>query len=221
MLTYRAQDLVETLVKQYGDDAYPGLADDLLQVDHLLEQQVHRSQITALAVGAVFSLTRNDTYLIDLVMSAIGRVPEFRRRIGEPAVHLNRRIGVAARAAEPVASITAELLTNAVHHSHGTLPVSVAVHETDTGAAVVIEDAGVGLNADQLEQAARLLGGEIPVRLVGLGDPPHTGWAAIGRIVRQYGIQVGLRTSRFGGVEATVHVPGRCWWRCPPAPSRR
>jgi hypothetical protein len=141
------------------------------------------------------------------VVGAIARVENFEQRVEGPANHLRRRVGVAARAAEPILFVTSELLANAVHHSHGTLKVTVAVHETNTGAAIVIDDAGVGLNEEQYARASRLLSGKHPVRLVDLGNPPRTGWAAIGRQVAHYGMQVTVKKSAFGGVQAVVGVP--------------
>ncbi|MEZ7125741.1 ATP-binding protein [Nonomuraea sp. AD125B] len=203
----RAQDLLAAVQRRYSGDEHTQLLREVLGLDMFNELIVRRAQATGIACGATTGLSRDDTYLVDLVVGAIARVENFDQRIEGPANHLRRRVGVAARAAEPILFVTSELLANAVHHSHGTLKVTIAVHETNTGAAIVIDDAGVGLNEEQYARASRLLSGRHAVRLVDLGSPPHTGWAAIGRQVAQYGMQVTVKKSAYGGVQAVVSVP--------------
>ncbi|MEU6798185.1 hypothetical protein ABZ907_41360 [Nonomuraea wenchangensis] len=203
----RAQDLLAAVQRRYSGDEHTQLLREVLGLDMFNELIVRRAQATGIACGATTGLSRDDTYLVDLVVGAIARVENFDQRIEGPANHLRRRVGVAARAAEPVLFVTSELLANAVHHSHGTLKVTIAVHETNTGAAIVIDDAGVGLNEEQYARAGRLLSGRHAVRLVDLGNPPHTGWAAIGRQVAHYGMQVTVKKSAYGGVQAVVSVP--------------
>ncbi|TMR98805.1 ATP-binding protein [Nonomuraea basaltis] len=203
----RAQDLLAGVQQRYIGDEHTALLREVLGLDMFNELIIRRAQVTGIACGATPGLSRDDTYLVDLMVGAISRVENFEQRIEGPANHLRRRIGVAARAAESILFITAELLANAVHHSHGTLKVTIAVHETNNGAAIVIDDAGVGLNEDQYARASRLLSGTHPVRLVDLGNPPHTGWAAIGRQVAHYGMQVTVKKSAFGGVQAVLSIP--------------
>ncbi|WP_090929976.1 hypothetical protein [Nonomuraea jiangxiensis] len=203
----RAQDLLAGVQRRYSGDEHTALLREVLGLDMFNELIVRRAQASGIACGATTGLSRDDTYLVDLVVGAISRVENFEQRIDGPANHLRRRVGVAARAAEPILFITSELLANAVHHSHGTLKVTIAIHETNTGAAIVIDDAGVGLNEEQYARATRLLSGQHPVRLVDLGNPPRTGWAAIGRQVSHYGMQVTVKKSAYGGVQAVVSVP--------------
>ncbi|MER6950576.1 hypothetical protein ABT294_41825 [Nonomuraea sp. NPDC000554] len=203
----RAQDLLAGVQRRYSGDEHTTLLREVLGLDMFNELIIRRVQVTGIACGATPGLSRDDTYLVDLVVGAISRVENFEQRIEGPANHLRRRIGVAARAAESILFTTAELLANAVHHSHGTLKVTVAVHETNSGAAIVIDDAGVGLNEDQYARATQLLSGTHPVRLVDLGNPPRTGWAAIGRQVAHFGMQVTVKKSAFGGVQAVLSIP--------------
>jgi signal transduction histidine kinase len=203
----RAQDLLADVQQRYSGDEHTALLREVLGLDMFNELIIRRVQVTGIACGATPGLSRDDTYLVDLMVGAISRVENFEQRVESPANHLRRRIGVAARAAESILFITAELLANAVHHSYGTLKVSIAVHETNSGAAIVIDDAGVGLNEDQYARATRLLSGTQPTRLVDLGNPPHTGWAAIGRQVAHYGLQVTVKKSAFGGVQAVLSIP--------------
>ncbi|MGW6605307.1 ATP-binding protein [Streptomyces sp. NPDC055036] len=200
------QDKIEDMGQVHAD-ASPALLRALMDLDMLNELIGRAVQTPAVACGATALLFREQTHLADVVMSAASRVQDFQRRIGEPANHLVRRVGVAEQAVEPLRVIVSALLANAVECSHGTLPVEVELHETQTGASITVDDAGVGLNEEQLDRARTLLGGECPVRLVDLGDPPKTGWAAVGMLVRQHGFRVTVRKGRHGGVSAVVNIP--------------
>lgn len=205
-LQLRLQDGLSDIQRRHAD-APPDLMADILALDMLNELVGRAAQTPALASGSTPMLFRDDTHLSDVVVSAASRVKDFKHRIGEPANHLGRPVGVIAQCVEPLRAVVAELLANAVYFSHGTLQVDLALHETQTGVSILIEDAGVGLNAEQFARAGRLLSGESQVRLVELGDPPQTGWAAIGSLVRQFGFQVSLKKSSYGGVAAIVTVP--------------
>ncbi|MFJ4699079.1 histidine kinase [Streptomyces sp. NPDC088768] len=205
-LQLRLQDGLSEIQRRHPD-ADPALMADVLALDMLNELIGRAAQTPALATGSTPMLFRDDTHLVDIAVSAASRVRDFKERVGEPVNHLTRSVGVMAQSVEPLRAVLAELLANAVHFSHGTLKVDVSLHETQTGASVIVEDAGVGLNAEQFARAERLLSGAHPVRLVELGDPPQTGWAAIGALVRQYGFQVSLKKSSYGGVAAVVSVP--------------
>jgi hypothetical protein len=53
-----------------------------------------------------------------------------------------------------------------------------------------------------------LLAGEGDLLLTQLGDPPRSGFAAAGQLVRQYGFGVHVEPSPYGGVRAVVYIPG-------------
>lgn len=207
VMALRAQDLLVAAQHRFSENI--PLLLELMELDKHNELMVRRAQVTAVATGGTVGLVRGDTFLIDMIMGAIGRVENFATRIALPANHLGERTGVAARAAEPVLVIIGELLANAVHHSHGSLPVTITAHRVDNGAVVIVEDAGVGMAEEQFRYAERVLSGAHTVELTEMGDPARTGWAAIGRLVQQYGMHVTLGISRFGGVEAALYLPNR------------
>ncbi|WP_147450760.1 ATP-binding protein [Streptomyces hoynatensis] len=202
-MCYQLQTTVDELLHKYDD---PDLAERLAALDYLNEQMLRRLQVTRVVCGAGAGLVRTKSQLHALVVGASSRIPSYERvRIDN---HLAQPVAVADRAAEPVAIVVAELLANAVHHSHGTLPVEVSLHQAHNGAVVVINDAGIGMNAEEFEQARQLLTGSREIRLADLGDPPRSGFAAIGRLCHQYGIAVSLEPSHYAGVKAVLFVPG-------------
>ncbi|MFD2353995.1 hypothetical protein ACFSTC_39055 [Nonomuraea ferruginea] len=208
----RAQDLLAGVQQRYSGDEHTALLREVLGLDMFNELIIRRVQVTGIACGATPGLSRDDTYLVDLMVGAISRVENFEQRIEGPANHLRRRIGVAARAAESILFITAELLANAVHHSYGTLKVTIAVHETNNGAAIVIDDAGVGLNEEQYARATRLLSGTqlSPPRRPGQPAPHRLGrHRPPGRALRPAGHGQEERLRRRAGRAEHPHRPAR------------
>lgn len=202
--SYQLQSKVEAMQHRYDT---PDLAQDLLELDLLNEQNLRRIQATGVLCGASPGLTRVDSHLGDVVVGAQSRVRGYRRI--EVTSQLDAPVAVVARAVEPVAITVSELLANAVHHSHGTLAVDVSLHQAESGAVIVIDDAGVGMHADEIEFATRMLAGRDSLRLSELGDPPRSGFATIGRLVRQYGFSVSVdKPAPYGGVRAVVLIPG-------------
>lgn len=202
-MCYQLQTSVDELLHKYDD---PELAEKLAALDYLNEQILRRLQATRVLCGAGAGLVRTKTLLPDLVLGASSRIPSYDRvRIDN---HLPRAVAVADRAAESVAVVVAELLANAVHHSHGSLPVEVGLHQAHNGAVVVVNDAGIGMNGDEFTKARRLLTGEAKVFLSELGDPPATGFAAIGQLCKQFGFKVSVEPSHYAGIKAVLFIPG-------------
>lgn len=202
--SYQLQSKVEAMQHRYDG---PDLAGDLLELDLLNEQNLRRIQATGVLCGATPGLTRVDSHLGDVVVGAQSRVRGYHR------IHVTSQladpVAVVARAVEPIAITVSELLANAVHHSHGTLAVDVSIHQVESGACVIIDDAGVGMHADEIEFAQRMLSGLDSLRLSELGDPPRSGFATIGRLVRQHGFSVSVdKPAAYGGVRAVVLIPG-------------
>lgn len=204
--SYQLQDAVAKLVNLYDD---PRLAGALLGVDELNEQILRRIQATAVVCGATVGLTRGDSPLAELVTGASGRIPGYQRVQTQNQLALPQGVvAVVGRAAEPVAVVVAELLANAVTHSHGTLPVDVSLHQTDTGAVVIVDDDGVGLIPEEMEFAQQMISGQLPLKLADLGDPPRLGFAAIGRLVEGFDLRVSVdKRSPYGGVRAILYIP--------------
>ncbi|MFE1908971.1 ATP-binding protein [Streptomyces gardneri] len=201
--SYQLQDLLNSMQHRYDD---PRVSQDLLALDGLNEQILRRIQVAGIVCGATAGLTRTDSHLGDIVVGAQSRVFGYERI--KISSRLTTPVGVVARAAEPIAVAVTELMANAVHHSHGSLDVDVSIHLSETGAVVLVDDAGVGMNDAEIDRATRMLSGRTSVVLTELGDPPRMGFAAIGRLVHQFGFSVAVdKPAPYGGVRAVVHIP--------------
>ncbi|MYT32112.1 MULTISPECIES: ATP-binding protein [unclassified Streptomyces] len=202
-LLYQVQTSLQTMQHKYDD---PQIAQDLLEADFLNEQALRRVQATGVVCGAWPGLTREDSYLAELVVGATSRLRGYERV--QISNQLRDPVAVVARAVEPIAITVTELLANALHHSHRELPVTVTLQQGNRGASVIIDDYGVGMHDDELKHAMELLAGSDSLLLTQLGDPPRSGFAAAGQLVRQYGYGVHVEPSPYGGVRAVVYIPG-------------
>ncbi|MGW1838754.1 ATP-binding protein [Streptomyces sp. NPDC002067] len=202
-LLYRLQTALQEMQHRHDD---PAVAQDLLHADFLNEQALRRIQATGVVCGAWPGLTREDSYLAELVVGATSRLRGYERV--QVSNQLRDPVAVVARAVEPVAITVTELLANALHHSHRELPVTVTLQQGNRGASVIIDDYGVGMHPDEIEHAMALMSGDRDVLLTQLGDPPRAGFAAAGQLVRQYGFGVHVESSPYGGVRAVIYIPG-------------
>ncbi|MFD3484144.1 ATP-binding protein [Streptomyces sp. NPDC058665] len=199
---YRLQDVLRGLQQQYDE---PELAQTLFELDHENEQSLRRAQVAAVVCGAWVGLAREESHLVDAVSGGQSRLVGYHRvRVNN---HLEAGTGLVSHAVEPVAIIVAELLDNALRHSSRDTDVTVNLERAHHGVSVTIDDAGVGMSADERAYAQRMVAGSEPILLSDLGDPPRMGLAAIGQLTRQFDLSVDLSTpSPYGGVRAVLLV---------------
>ncbi|MFJ6214770.1 ATP-binding protein [Streptomyces sp. NPDC092296] len=198
-LLYQIQSRLQELQHEYDDPR-------LLELDFRNELALRRTQATAVLCEAWPGLARADSPLAEVLLGAQSRVPGYGRI--KVANHLREpRLAVAARAAEPLAIALAELLANATAYSHPETEVPVTLQQGNRSALVVVDDAGVGMDDDQLQRARRLLSAPQRVMLTELGNPPQAGFAVIGRLAAQYGFGCHVEPSPYGGMRAIVRVP--------------
>ncbi|WP_233581134.1 ATP-binding protein, partial [Streptomyces triticirhizae] len=199
-LLYQIQSLLHELQHEMDDPR-------LLELDFRNELALRRIQATAVLCEAWPGLARTDSPLAEIVRGAQSRVPGYQRV--KVANHLReQRIGVVARAAEPLAIALAELLANATAYSHPETEVPVTLqHGGGRGVFLVIDDAGIGMEEDALARARRLLAGPEGLLLTELGNPPQAGFAVVGRLARQYGFTCHVEPSPYGGLRVMLRVP--------------
>ncbi|MFC5723595.1 ATP-binding protein, partial [Streptomyces gamaensis] len=183
----------------------PDVLRDLLQIDHANSQFGRRAQAIAVLCGSWPGRQRSASPLTDVVRGATSRIRDYRR----VRVHHHCDLAVISRAVEPVVLAVAELLDNAARHSQPNTTVEVGIQPVHNGACVVIDDAGVGMDGQEVQRAAALLSGQTTVDVSRLGDPPQFGFPVIGVLAARYGFTVAVDTrSPYGGVRAVVFLPG-------------
>ncbi|NDU77095.1 ATP-binding protein, partial [Actinomadura sp. DSM 109109] len=196
------QQLAISDMQERHDD--PDVLEGLLRVDHMNAQLGRRAQATAVLCGSWPGQQRSASSMSDVVRGATSRIRDYLRVNIQGPVNT----AVTSRAVEPIVLTLAELLDNAARHSRPDTTVEVNFQSTHNGVAIMIDDAGVAMDADELQRAADLLAGDASVDIHRLGDPPRVGFAVAGVLAARYGFRVSVDTrSPYGGVRAVVFVP--------------
>ncbi|MGP3949915.1 ATP-binding protein [Streptomyces sp. 7N604] len=196
------QQLAISEMQDRHDDPY--MLQGLLEIDHANAQFGRRAQAIAVLCGSWPGRQRVASLLIDVVRGATSRIRDYRR----VEIHSRVEMDVVSRAVEPVVLAVAELLDNAARHSQPNTTVEVNIQPAHNGASVVIDDAGVGMDAGEIEEAGRRLSGREDIDINRLGNPPQFGFAAIGVLAARYGFSVSVDTrSPYGGVRAVLFLP--------------
>ncbi|MER6273145.1 ATP-binding protein [Streptomyces sp900105755] len=209
---YRLQDALRGLQQRYDD---PELAQTLFALDHENEQSLRRAQVAAVVCGAWVGLAREESHVVDAVTGGQARLSGYHRvRVNN---HLEPGTALVSHAVEPVAIIVAELLDNALRHSAPDTDVVVNLEHVHHGVCVTVDDAGLGMTQDERARAQRLVAGSDPILLTDLGDPPRMGLAAVGRLTRQFDLNVDVSSpSPYGGVRAVLRVDSHLLGRIDP-----
>ncbi|MFG2015223.1 ATP-binding protein [Actinomadura geliboluensis] len=212
------QQLAISHMQERHDD--PDVLEGLLRIDHMNAQLGRRAQATAVLCGSWPGQQRSASSLTDVVRGATSRIRDYLRVNLEGSLNA----AVTSRAVEPIVLTLAELLDNAARHSRPDTAVEVNFRSAHNGVAITIDDAGVAMDADELQRAAELLSGDASVDIHRLGDPPRVGFAVAGVLAARYGFRVSVDShSPYGGVRAVVFVPSALLTEVPderaPAPA--
>lgn len=202
-LAHEQQLAISTMQDRHDN---PEVLRDLLEIDHTNSQFGRRAQAIGVLCGSWPGRQRVASPLNDVVRGATSRIRDYRRvRVHGPA---GESLAVVSRAVEPVVLAVAELLDNAARHSQPNTTVEVSLQPVHNGACVVVDDAGVGMDRQEVERAVALLSGRRGVDVSRLGDPPQFGFPVIGALAARYGFSVSVDTrSPYGGVRAVLFLP--------------
>ncbi|WP_149181836.1 ATP-binding protein [Streptomyces sp. TRM49041] len=196
------QQLSISEMQRRHDD--PDVLQDLLEVDHANAQFGRRAQAVAVLCGSWPGRQRAASPLLEVVRGATSRIRDYRRI----EVHSRVDMDVVSRAVEPVVLAVAELLDNAARHSQPNTKVEVGIRPAYNGVSIVVDDAGIGMDAGEADEAARRLSGREDIDIHRLGDPPQFGFAVIGVLAARYGFRVSVdMQSPYGGVRAVLFLP--------------
>lgn len=193
------QVLSEALRRHRSDDVY----ETLTVIDHNVQQMIRQAQSYVIVCGGLPGRRWPQQSLTDIVGGAVGRVRDYTRvRTGQ----LERV--VISRAVEPLVHTLATLLDNGLRYSPPTSFVDVAFQEGHHGVTVIIDDAGVRMNNEQMEEARQVLAGERAIDIHQLGPAPRVGLPGVAALARRYGFSVYVDgPNMYGGMRAMVFIP--------------
>jgi signal transduction histidine kinase len=198
----QAEDMRD-MEDRHGDD--PVVFRDLLHLDHgnaLIGRMA--DSIAVLGGARPGRQWETDIGMYSVLRGAMSRILEYRR----VKLHSVVEVAVIARHVEPLIHAIAELLDNATRYSPPSTTVHLSTTEVQTGIAVEIEDAGVGLSEEARRRAERILSLEgAPLNLDDLGETPRLGLTVVARLAHVNNFKVMLRPSAYSGVRAVVVIP--------------
>ncbi|MFI1198354.1 sensor histidine kinase [Streptomyces sp. NPDC020883] len=199
----QAQELRE-MEDKHGND--PEVFGDLLQLDHRTALVGRLADSIAVLGGARPGRQWQQTIpLFNVLRGAMSRIIDYQR----VDLHSVAEVGILGRGVEPLIHALSELLDNATRYSPPQTRVHLTATEIQTGVAIEMEDAGIGLTDEARVRAERALAQDSPTELDldDLGESPRLGLAVVGRLARAYDFKVSFRSSAYGGVRVVLIVP--------------
>ncbi|MET8095975.1 nitrate- and nitrite sensing domain-containing protein [Streptomyces sp. NPDC005236] len=197
-LVHRQLKLVDTLERRTDD---PDVLDDLFRIDHLTTRmRRHAESLIILSGSAPGRRWRRPVPVAEVVSSAVGEIEQYARVVVPPMPE----VGVAADAVADIVHLIAELVENATVFSPPRTQVTLRTGRAGSGFVLEIDDRGLGLAPDQIDEAHRTL--TTPEDF----DPTRhdrLGLYVVGRLAARHGIKVTLCRSPYGGTTAVVLLP--------------
>ncbi|HEU4349034.1 MAG TPA: nitrate- and nitrite sensing domain-containing protein, partial [Actinoplanes sp.] len=197
-LLHRQLSLLDRMERR---ETGPDELEDLYRVDHLATRmRRHAEDLVILAGAAPGRGWRNPVQVIDVIRGAVSEVEDY-KRIDIQNVAPSAVVG---RAVGDVIHLLAELLENAASFSPPDTRVMVTGRDLPNGYALEIEDRGLGMSQESIEEANRRLA-EPPD--FDPKDSARLGLFVVSRLAHRTGVKVSLRQSAYAGTTAVVLVP--------------
>ncbi|WP_051808277.1 sensor histidine kinase [Actinoplanes subtropicus] len=199
----RGLKVVEDLQNRIGDEQ---LLVELFDIHHQLNQtRRFLENLVILAGGQIGRHFKNPVTLRRVLLASFAEARNYQRITLRGAAD----VALAGHAVAEVIHLTAELLDNALAFSPPASTVWVTANQVNHGVAIEIEDAGVGMSADAVEQANTLLATAPTPDVTELKDGAQVGLYVVAELAKREGLQVSLRRSAYGGLLAIVLLPER------------
>jgi signal transduction histidine kinase len=209
-LLHRQLSLLDRMERR---ETEPQELEDLYRVDHLATRmRRHAEDLVILAGAAPGRGWRNPVPVIDVVRGAISEVEDYKR----VDIRTITSSAVYGRAVGDVIHLLAELIENAASFSPPHARVQVVGQVLPNGYAVEIEDRGLGMAPEAIEEANRRLA-EPPD--FDPTDSARLGLFVVAQLAARHQIRVSLRASAYGGITAIVLLPGDLVTSAPSLPA--
>ncbi|HEY6595194.1 MAG TPA: nitrate- and nitrite sensing domain-containing protein [Asanoa sp.] len=197
-LLHRQLALLDRMERRTTD---PDELADLFRVDHMATRmRRHAEDLVVLAGAAPGRGWRVPVPMIDVIRGAVSEVEDY-PRVNVSSVETAAVLG---RAVGDVIHLLAELIENATSFSPPHTRVHVSGQVVPNGYAVEVEDRGLGMTGEAIEEANRRLA-DPPVF-----DPANSarlGLFVVAQLGARHGVRVRVRSSPYGGVTAVALIP--------------
>ncbi|AYY14686.1 HAMP domain-containing protein [Actinobacteria bacterium YIM 96077] len=198
VLLHRQLSLLDNMERRTED---PDQLEDLFRLDHLTTRMRRQAESLIILSGVTPARRwRNPVPMMDVVRGAVAEVEDFTR------VEVARipDVRIAGSAIADLTHLIAELVENAVVFSPPNTKATVRGELVGNGLALEIEDRGLGMSRQAMEDANRRIKETDQVDLL---EADQLGLFVVNRLSRRHNIEVTLQRSAYGGVIAIVLIP--------------
>jgi len=179
----------------------PDVLEDLFKMDHLTTRMRRHAEGLIILSGAPPGRSWSaPVKLIDVMRGAVAEVEDYAR----VTASTQSRAALAGSAVTDVIHLLAELIENATTLSPPYTQVRVGGETVANGFAIEIEDRGLGMVPQRLQELNERLANPPDI------NPANTeqlGLFVVGQLARRHGVRVVLRPSPYGGTTAVVLIP--------------
>jgi len=197
-LLQRQLRLIDALEQKASD---PAALADLFSLDHLTTRMRRHAESLTILSGAAPGRTWSEPVpVIDVIRGATAEIEDYKR----VTVLTKAADAVVGPAVADMIHLLAELIENATMFSPADTRVEIRAERVANGFTVEIDDRGLGIDSDQLN--------EINQRLArppdfDLANADRLGLFVGGQLAARHGVRVSLRPSPYGGTSAIVLMP--------------
>src|ERR1700733_5457958 len=197
-LLHRQLAMLDSMERRTGEAK--ALA-DLFRLDHLTTRMRRHAESLIILSGATPGRGwRDPVPVVDVLRASVAEVEDYVR---VDVVSESQDL-VAGNAVNDVIHLVAELIENATAFSPPNTRVEVRADRVGVGLVAEIEDRGLGLGADDIDDINRRLASPPEFDLA---DSDQLGLFVVGRLAARHHIKVSLRPSAYGGITAVVLLP--------------
>jgi signal transduction histidine kinase len=180
----------------------PEELEDLFRIDHLTTRmRRHAEGLIILSGESPGRGWRNPVPIVDVLRAAVAEVEDYTRI----RVVSRSQAALAGPAVADVIHLIAELAENATIFSPPNTPVRILGDVVGRGFAIEIEDRGLGITTEKLNEINANLASPPQFDLSG---SDRLGLFIAGQLAQRHDIQITLRPSAYGGTTAIVLIPG-------------
>ncbi|MFD6285872.1 nitrate- and nitrite sensing domain-containing protein [Streptomyces sp. NPDC060205] len=198
VLVHRQLRLLDSMERRSED---PNELSDLFRLDHLTTRmRRHAESLIILSGAAPGRAWRMPVSLTNVVRAAVSEVEDYAR---VEVRQLSETLVVGAAIAD-LTHLLAEIVENAAQFSPPHTRVRVTGEPVGNGYAVEVEDRGLGMGKETLDEANRRIEQS---QALDLFDSDRLGLFVVSRLAARHGIKVHLRTSPYGGTTAVILLP--------------
>jgi signal transduction histidine kinase len=201
-IVHRQLNLLDQAERSQEDPDQLGL---LFELDHLTTRARRNAEnLVILGGGQAGRQWRHPVPLVQVVRGAISEARDYVR----VSLGALPQVRISGGAVADVIHTIAELVDNATSFSPPTSRVEVRGNAVGRGIVLEIEDQGLGLEPQQLEQLNAMLHQPPDFQAMALSDEPRLGIFVVAQLAARQGIRVTLTPSpAYGGTRVVVLIP--------------